>query len=90
MEEEAESKNCYYCIDETVCPTCQTTYHPLETDYCFRKSCKGQKKLPHKEYTLPKECENRSCIFYKLKEQAEKVKNTSRRLDFENGNCVQS
>jgi hypothetical protein len=89
MNEEISYDCCYYCVEETACDICRTLYHPLETDYCVRKAC-ANRKLEHSTYVKPKECENRSCIFYRLRVAAEKNTPTNRKLKFENGDCFQS
>jgi len=89
MNEEFDYVCCYYCVQETSCTICKTFYHPLETDYCIRKSCFNN-KLEHETYVKPKECENRSCIFYKLRIAAEKNTSTNRKLNFDNGDCIQN
>jgi hypothetical protein len=65
-------KKCYFCIDETPCPQCGMMYHPLECDHCFNEDCANYFAFPlkHKVYVKPKECENKSCVFYQLAQTA--------------------
>jgi hypothetical protein len=64
-------KSCYFCVEESQCFTCGLFYHPLETEYCVTEGC-NQTTLIHKEYVLPKDCENRDCLFHQLAVAAKK------------------